>query len=142
MLRKMISVLLTVLLFASAMALPAFAEELDTPEDETLEEEYQYVNAVVTSLSIRGTTAYIAVFVDDSGNNTTQIHTTAYLQKKSGGTWKNVANWSKTVTTNYLNLSKSKTIASGKYRVKSVTKAYSGNNYETITSYSGVATKN
>lgn len=142
MLRKIISVLLTVLLFTSVTVIPAFAEDLDTPEDETLEEEYQYVNAVVTSLSIRGTKAYIAVYVDDSGNNTTQIQTTAYLQKKSGGTWKNVAHWSKTVTTNYLNLSKSKIVIAGKYRVKSVTKAYSGNSYETITSYSGIATKN
>lgn len=101
---------------------------------------YVYVNTVVTGLSISGGIASIEVTVKDPNNNTTQIKTTATLQKKSGTSWEYEASWNKVSSTHSLILAKTKSVKRGTYRVKNVTKAYSGSASETIIQYSPTIT--
>ncbi|MBQ7046452.1 MAG: hypothetical protein IJN85_01745, partial [Oscillospiraceae bacterium] len=68
----------------------------------------------------------------------TKIYITQYLQKKSGSSWSQVGAghtgvyYSKSATmTNTVS-----SLSSGTYRVKTVTKVFSGTSYETITNYS------
>ena len=75
-------------------------------------------------------------YTTNAGKKSTKITVTAYLQKKSGKSWKSIASWNDSTTSNSLTLNKSKKLSKGRYRVKSVTKAYKGKASETITDYS------
>lgn len=136
MVKKIYSLVLALVL-ATICILPVSAEpgndyRVDNPDPA----KYVYVNTVVTGLSISGGVASIEVTVKDPNHNTTQIKTTATLQKKSGTSWEYVASWNKTSSTHSLILAKTKSVKKGTYRVKNVTKAYSGSASETIVQYS------
>lgn len=65
----------------------------------------------------------------------------AYLQEKSGTTWKNVATWSDESNGGRASVSEVKKVAAGKtYRAKAVVTAWSGSNSESETIYSSEET--
>ena len=135
MFRKLLS-LIIVLMVAALVYIPVFAEDMDSPVDEPIIQEYQYISTINTSLNISGGKASASVTVDDLNNNTTKIYATMTLQKKSGGSWSNIEKWDKTTYSRTLTLSKTKAISKGTYRLKCVIKAYKNANCETITKYS------
>lgn len=93
-----------------------------------------------TSLTISGKTATIVGVVKGIPGTTTKIHAKVTLQKYSNGSWNSVQSYEKTVTTTNCTLSKTKTVTSGKYRVKGVYTAYKGTKSEKTTQYSCVVT--
>ena len=70
----------------------------------------------------------------------TKITIKMHLQKKVSGTWTNLASWSGTKNDVNYSLTKTKSITSGTYRVKSVVSAYKGTACETVTRYSSIKT--
>ena len=141
MYRKIIVFIISLSLITLCFAV-ALAEGIDDSEEGLGANRYQYVSYLSTKLKISRGKANITINVKGFENTTTQIKTTATLQKKSGTSWINVKSWSKTTTDHVLVLTKSKNVSNGMYRVKNVTKAYHGNAYETITDYSSIVTKN
>ena len=112
MFRKLLS-LIIVLMVASLVYIPVFAEDMDSPVDEPIIQEYQYISTINTSLNISGGKASASVTVDDLNNNTTKIYATMTLQKKSGGSWSNIEKWDKTTYSRTLTLSKTKLFQRG-----------------------------
>ena len=139
MFRKLLS-LIIVLMVAALVYIPVFAEDMDSPVDEPIIQEYQYISTINTSLNISGGKASASVTVDDLNNNTTKIYATMTLQKKSGGSWSNIEKWEKTTYGRTLTLSKTKAVSKGTYRIKCVIKAYKNSDCETKTTYSQVIT--
>ena len=131
--RRIIPILVAVAITIS-MAMPTFAVSSGSGPQKYL---IKYVSSVSTKLDIKKGTAYISVKVRDAGKKSTKIVSTAYLQRKSGSSWKNIDSWTGSTTSGSLSITKSKKISKGTYRVKSVTKAYKGKTLETITDYSG-----
>ncbi|MBR1823171.1 MAG: hypothetical protein IJ779_02935, partial [Ruminococcus sp.] len=114
--------------------------ELDTPIDTEIVEEYQYTASLVSTLSISNKAATCNSMVRGMSNLATKVVVTQTLQKKSGSTWNYVTSWSKTFNSWLAMYSNSKSsLSSGTYRLKTVAKVYSGNSYETITIYSNTA---
>jgi len=115
--------------------------ELDSPVDEVFVDEYSYTSTVSTTLTISnaGVAKPRAVITGLPGT-TTKLSATMYLQKYSGGSWQTVQSWSDSSTTNSLALSKSKTVAHGKYRTHTVFKAYRNSKSEQIIKNSGTVT--
>lgn len=91
-----------------------------------------------TSLIIRGKTATIVGVVKGITGTTTKIHAKMTLQKYSGKSWRTVQVYEKTVTTTNYTFSKTKSVTSGKYRVKGVYTIYKGAKPEKTTQYSSV----
>ncbi|MBQ8966958.1 hypothetical protein [Ruminococcus sp.] len=120
----------------SAYALP----EEETPIDIEFVDEYSYTDKISSDMSISNNTATCKSVVRGDTSLATKIVITQTLQKKNGNSWTNVTSWSKTFNTWYAMYSNSKSsLNSGTYRLKTVAKVYSGNNYETITVYSRTA---
>ena len=70
----------------------------------------------------------------------TKVEVTHTLQKQIYGYWSDIESWSKTVNTWYVIYTTSRSnLSAGMFRLKTVAKVYSGNNYETITVYSRTA---
>ena len=131
--RRFVFTLLMTMIISLSLFVSGFAQ---APDNNNNHLRIKYLSSIITSLSIKNGTAYANVTVRDADNTSTKIETTAYLQKKSGKSWNNVAIWQKSTTSNRLTLKKSKKISRGTYRLKSVTKAYKGKANETITDYS------
>lgn len=132
MYKRIVSVLIA-LIITTTMIIPTYAITSNSSGSSC---RIKYVSSVATSLTINKGTAYVGVKVRDAGKKSTKITVTAYLQKKSGKSWKSIASWTDSTTSNSLTLNKSKKLSKGRYRVKSVTKAYKGKASETITDYS------
>lgn len=138
--KKLTIVALAVLTLLS-INIVAYAEpNMDTPVDEVIIEEYQYTSRLNSDVSISNNTASCKSTVYGFSGLTTKVVITQTLQKKSGNTWINVTSWSKTFNTWFAIYGNTKSsLSSGTYRLKTVAKVYSGNNYETITVYSRTA---
>lgn len=91
------------------------------------------------SLSISGVTATTGASV--SALDSDSINATLYLQKYKDGAWTTVKSKSGSSTNEVLKISFSKLITAGQFRAKLVSKVTKGSETETITSYSGVKTK-
>ena len=139
--KERLSVIVMALALLIAM-IPACVLALteDVPAEPLEGEDYQYIENIKTSLSISGKIADAGVYIADTNGDTTKLSCSMYLQKHSSGGWSNVASWSKSTNSNRLPMSHTKSVSKGKYRVKSVVKAYKGNRSETITDYSKVKT--
>ena len=137
--KKLIMILMSATLFLFN-GISAFALDLDDfVTDEPIIEEYVYTRSANSSLYFSGKTAYCSSSVYGYSGTTTKIVVNQYLQKKSGSSWSNVWSWHYTFNTWYCNYDNSRSsLASGTYRVKTVAKVYSGSNYETVTTYSGM----
>ena len=112
----------------------------ETPAEPGIIEEYQYTSSISSDLSISGNTATCRSTVIGYSNTATRVEITQTLQKKSGNSWNFYTSWVKNYYTWYGILQTTKSgLSSGTYRLKTVARIYSGNNYETITFYSYTA---
>ena len=138
---KRIVALMMSLMLLTGSNLTVFATpEEGTFVDDEIIEEYQYTANVTSSLSISGKKASCVSIVHGFSGLATKVVITQTLQKQNGSTWTYVSSWNKTFNTWLGSLSNSKSsLSSGTYRLKTVAKVYSGNNYETITVYSSTA---
>ncbi|WP_028509276.1 hypothetical protein [Ruminococcus sp. NK3A76] len=139
--KKIISAILSlVLVFNCGSA--AFAEgEYDTHEDEITTEEYIYTRQISNYLSISNNTASCLSTVMGYPDVTTKIRIEQILQKKNGSSWSNKVYFINTYNTYIAIYSTQKSdLQSGTYRLKTIAKVYSGDDYETITKYSNTCT--
>lgn len=120
----------------------AFADaELDSPVDEVFVDEYSYTSTVSTTLTISNTgVAKPRAVITGLPGTTTKLSATMYLQKYLGGSWQTVQSWSDSSTSNSLTISKSKSVARGKYRTRAIFKAYHNSKSEQIIKNSGSVT--
>lgn len=132
----LLSIVMSLGMGFSAYALP----EEETPIDIEFVDEYSYTDKISSDMSISNNTATCKSVVRGDTSLATKIVITQTLQKKNGNSWTYVTSWSKTFNTWYAIFTTSKSsLSSGTYRLKTVAKVYSGNNYETITVYSRTA---
>lgn len=134
--KKIVTVFMACLIFCSAGGVSASAA---VPPDNggIVSPCYLYTNQAYSNLSISGGVASCKSTVYGISGTTTKIVVTQTLQKKSGNSWIEVTNWSKTFNSWYCSYPNSYSpISSGTYRVKTVAKVYKGTSYETITVYS------
>lgn len=139
--KKIISAFLSlVLVFNSGSAV--FAEGgYDTPEEEITTEDYLYTYSISNSLSITNHTASCMSTVLGYPELTTKIRIEQILQKKNGSSWSNKVYFINTYNTYIAIYSTQKSdLQSGTYRLKTIAKVYSGDDYETITKYSNTCT--
>lgn len=107
---------------------------------ENIEDEESYLRYVNISdasavLTLSGNTATCTTIL--SSKSAKSLSITMKLQKYTGGSWENVATWTASDSSGtILTLKKSKSISTGKYRVKSTCKCGS----ESITKYSSTKT--
>ena len=133
------------LFFTMAMAVNAQAAE-GNPYGQSLEGDggiticYAYTHSTTTILSIPSTGKSISyASLQGYQGVTTRVDITMVLQKKGGLFnlfWTDLSTWSQSFNGYSGALSKQQDVGSGTYRLNAVYKAYSGNNSETITSYS------
>lgn len=139
--RRIIAILLSFVM-TLGMGVTAFAEpEEEMPIDIEIIEDYQYTNKISSDMSISNNTATCKSVVRGDSSLATKVVITQTLQQTFGGcSWYYVDSWSKTFNFWYAMYTTSKSsLSSGTYRLKTVAKVYSGNNYETITVYSRTA---
>lgn len=133
--KKLISLLLAVLMSFSIFNY-TFAEDLDTPVEEELIEEYSYCSGITNTLTISSNTATCRTVVTGMSGVTTAIFIMQTLEKVSGSTWGTVAVWSNGKTGTFFSFVNKKTsLSKGTFRLKTYVKVYNGSKYETITKY-------
>ena len=139
--KKIISTFLSLLL-AFNIGSTVYAEgEYDIPEEEVTIEEYLYTLQISNSLSITNHTASCLSTVVGYPELTTKIRIEQILQKKNGSSWSNKVYFINTYNTYIAIYSTQKSdLQSGTYRLKTIAKVYSGDDYETITKYSNTCT--
>ena len=110
-----------------------------------VEPRYAYTTSTASTLTISSGSAYC--WSTAKGNSSvTKIEGIQYLEKKIGSDendWSTVSGctWTNTTNNNSLTMSNSKSnLSSGTYRVRTVFKVYSVNNYETVEKISSEAT--
>ncbi len=125
--KKLVSIVFSVILLISIIT-PAYAEELDTPVEDPIIEEYQGIRQITSDISISGSSATCHGVV--VGKSSYSYSMTVYLQKLNGSTWSNIISWSATGSGNLgVSLTKTKSsLASGTYRCKVCVSVYDSNN--------------
>ena len=129
---KKLLTIVTVVIFVMSCTCLSFAYGSDDDDGET---KAKYYSSALANISISGGTVTTTGKVVGN-NSTTKITIKLYLQKKSNGSWSNVASWTGTKVGKDYKLTKSKVISKGTYRTKASCTVYSGNNSEHVTKYS------
>lgn len=70
------------------------------------------------SLSLSDGVAKCSASVTGYSSNTNSVSIYMYLQKYSNGTWSNIASWSESADDYTLSIYKTKSVSSGRYRLK------------------------
>ena len=100
-----------------------------------------YIRSKTCVLSISAGTATVQASVGRQSGVTDHCKVVAYLQEKSGSTWKTVSTWTDESDGLRASVSKSKSVTAGKtYRAKAVVTAWSGSDSESATIYSSEET--
>lgn len=133
--KRLLSFFLSAALMITTFGLTASANVVTSPEDE-ISPQYAYTQSISSGLSISNLKASCTSVVIGNSSKTTKIYLTQTLQKNTGSSWRNVITSSKTSYSNVCFLLNTFGVSSGKFRVKTVAKVYSGSNYETLTAYS------
>lgn len=139
MLKKVVCGIMAVVLFCSGFSVNAHATSNATDQGGGIVCYAAYTRNTAQSVAFSSQKATVKCSLTGY-TTTTKVKITAYLQKKSGTTWSNVANWSQTFAASSGTLSKTKDVSAGTYRVKVVYTAYSGDKSEELTKYSGEKT--
>lgn len=106
-------------------------------ETKTVQPRFSYTNYVDASLAISTAgTAYCTAEVAGYDGITTKIKITMKLQQYIALQWTTIAEWTGTFYDSWGALSKTKTVYTGRYRVKVNATVYSGSAYEKIEVYS------
>lgn len=116
----------------------AHIDETDMIGGTTVSPCFMYTNSIETGLSIYNNIANCTSDVYGDSSTVTKITVIQTLQVLDGNQWRYCDSWTKTVEKPYcLFANASYTMkASGTYRTKTEAKVYSGENYETVYSYS------
>ena len=113
---KALAVLLA-LIFALSACSVAFAEDLDTPVDEEIIEEYTTISTYSASLVKSGSTA--SCYASKKKKKSTTLRIGMTLQKKTSSGYTNVQNWTATKTGTSISLSKTQSVSIlSTYRLK------------------------
>ncbi len=140
-LKKILSVLCLFLIVCSACLPFAVAEDLDTPVDEDLPVDLQYISMAKCNLTISNGTANIFSTVRGDAGSTTKCKIELSLQSKTLIWWSTVESWQKTELNYQTTLNVSYPTVSGKvYRAIAVVTVWNGINSETTTVYSSSVT--
>ena len=137
--KRLMSLAMTILLALNTSLVVLADPDPEVPVEPGIIEEYQYTSSISSSLYISNKSASCQSTVYGFSNLATRVEITQTLQKKSGNSWNFYTSWVKNYYTWYGMLTTTKSGLSGTYRLKTVAKVYSGNNYETITVYSYTA---
>lgn len=131
---KILSVLCLFLMVCSACLSFAAAEDLDTPIDEDIPVDLQYISMAKCNLTISNGTANISSAVRGDPGSTTKCKIELSLQDKTLIWWSTVESWSKTELNYQTTLNVSYPVVSGKtYRAIAVVTVWNGSNSETTT---------
>lgn len=124
--KKALTIFLALMLLLS-YATAAYADEVSTPAEEPVIEEYLDLRTISKSLTISGTTATCSGAAT-SRYSSDSIHMTMYLQKRGDNNqWSSVVSWSATGTSKVL-LNKTKSgLSGGTYRVRVYVSVYDAN---------------
>lgn len=134
--KKIIALVISVIMVFGC-SLSAYADEYDTPIDETVVEEYQYTEGIDSNLTITNSKATCDSYVEGKLGITTRIVIVHTLQKWNGSSWNDCATWYNVYDTWVASLVTTKSsLSSGTYRLKTDVTTYSGSNYEYNTAYS------
>ena len=137
--KRIMAMVLSAICLFTTVGTVAYADAVSSP-DYGIAPAYEYADNPTSKLTISGQTANCQS--DADGFDTVSITVEQTLEKYSGWfwIWNNVdgASWTKTVNTNSISMSNSKSgLSSGTYRLKSVfTLTSSSGKTETITIYS------
>lgn len=136
--KKLVSIVFSVILLFSVFA-PAYAEDLETPVEDPIIEEFQGMHSVIAILDLSGSNASCQGKLD--GKPSYSYSMTMSLQKQNGSSWSTVVSWSETGTgINGIDLTKVKNgVTCGTYRCKVFVRVYDSNNQlvDSTTVYSG-----
>lgn len=119
-------VLAILLLFIGSVAVSAATGE------EAVQPLLDYTSSATVNLVISSGTAHCTSQLIGYAS-TSKIKITMTLQKKTLLWWSEVDSWTATYNDNFAAMSKSCSVGSGKYRIKTVFVAYCGSDSETIT---------
>lgn len=137
MFKRIMSLMLTVIVYAMLPFTTVFAEEYDRPIDDVIIEEYAYTRSATSSISISSKNATCSCYVDGISGKATKITVTLELQKKNGTSWNSIYARGKTVNGRTASYSYTyNSLSKGTYRTKVTAKVYSSKKYETVTTYS------
>ena len=115
----------------------AAAEDLDTPIDEVIIEEYTNTQSISSRMTISSKKATCTSKVIGINGTATMITCNQTLQKKSGNSWVNVGSWRKTFQGASMIMTNTKSsLSSGTYRLKTEACVYAGVFPEIVVSYS------
>lgn len=84
--KRFLALFLSVAMLSAASFSASADNELDTPIDTEIVEEYQYTASLVSTLSISNKTATCNSMVRGMSNLATKVIVTQTMQKKSGNT--------------------------------------------------------
>jgi len=133
-LNKAFCVLFLFLLVCSSCLPFAAAEDLDTPVNEDIPVDLQYISTAKCNLTISNGSANISSAVRGTPGSTTKCRITLSLQQKSLLWWSTVESWEKTELSYQTTLNTSCLVVSGKtYRAIAVVTVWNGSNSETTT---------
>lgn len=121
MIKKMYQIyLLFVLLFCMLIytGRPVYASEDTGLHNMAMEPRNTNIKYSTISLSLSDGVAKCSASVTGYSSNTDHVSIYLYLQKYSNGVWSNVASWSDSANSYSLSIYKTKSISSGRYRLK------------------------
>ena len=139
--KKIISFVVVAALSLSTCFSVCADPEPEVPVEPVIIEDYQYTASIRNELYISNHTAECKSVVRGFSGLATKIEITHTLQRKIGTSWDYVAGWNQTFNNWYAIYTTSKSsLVSGTYRLRTIAKVYSGNDYETIKIFSNTAT--
>ena len=133
---KRIKKLVSVVLVLSLVMVLGFGSSAATSDSDV---SVMSAQSITATLSFSGFTATAACNVTTSGAE--KISTTLYLQKYKDGSWTSVKSKSATSTTGWLQITFTKLVTAGTFRVKVVSTVTTDSGTTTNTRYSSSATK-
>lgn len=132
--KRMYSLVCMVMSVVLLFSMNVWSGAIVSAEETTVQPRLSYTNYVITGLNITTSgVAYCTASAEGYDGITTKIHIEMKLQKYTVLWWSAVETWEGTFNNYYGALSTSKSIGSGRYRVKAVYTVYSGSNSEEIT---------
>lgn len=138
--KSTIGVALCAMVFVGGTSSIAMANEdsIGSQDIAESEERYTYIRTAQSTLSISGGNATV-IAIADASPVVTKCFITSRLQQKVNGTWTTIDSWTVWGTNSFNDLRRTKVVQKGyEYRVFSTMKAYVGEDYESIASYSNI----
>lgn len=136
--KKFLELVLCLIIILSS-SICVYATDLNEDINSDIELMYEYTQSANTFLNISSSIA-TCKFTFLGYSQVTKVVITMTLQQKTLFWWSTEETWTTTVYKEYASFTKTTSVDSGTYRVKTVFTVYSGTDYETITDYSAEVT--